>query len=88
VNLLLFIGVGLRTSGCYPTSREEIEPCIKKSTRGRERRRKDSNVREDVNKSVGTFESCQLLVSHKTIANFAFIKYDWVRKVEGMSLGS
>jgi hypothetical protein len=30
----------------------------------------------------------QLPVSHQTIANFAFTKYDWVRKVEGMSLGS
>ncbi len=39
---------------------------------------------EDVNKLVGTSESCQLPVSHQTIANFA----DWVRKVEGMSLGS
>ncbi len=43
---------------------------------------------EDVNKLVGTSESCQLPVSHQTIANFVFTKYDWVRKVEGMSLGS
>jgi hypothetical protein len=43
---------------------------------------------EDVNKLVGTSESCQLPVSHQTIANFAFTKYDWVRKVEGMSFGS
>jgi hypothetical protein len=43
---------------------------------------------EDVNKLVGTSESCQLPVSHQTIANFAFTKYDRVRKVEGMSLGS
>ncbi len=48
----------------------------------------DSNVGVDVNKLVGTFESCQLLVSQETIANFAFTKYDWVRKVEDMSLGS
>ncbi len=40
---------------------------------------------EDVNKLVGTSESCQLPVSHQTTANFAFTKYDWVRKVEGMS---
>ncbi len=44
VNLLLFIGVWLRISGCCPTSREEIEPCIKKSTRWREWKRRDSNV--------------------------------------------
>jgi hypothetical protein len=43
---------------------------------------------EDVNKLVGTSKSCQLPVSHQTIANFAFTKYDRVRKVEGMSLGS
>jgi hypothetical protein len=43
---------------------------------------------EDANKLVGTSESCQLPVSHQTIANLAFTKYDWVRKVEGMSLGS
>ncbi len=43
---------------------------------------------EDVNKLFGTSQSCQLPVSHQTIANFAFTKYDWVRKVEGMSLGS
>jgi hypothetical protein len=43
---------------------------------------------EDMNKLVGTSESCQLPVSHQTIANFAFTKYDWVWKVEGMSLGS
>ncbi len=43
---------------------------------------------EDVNKLVGTSESCQLPISHQTIANFAFTKYDWVRKVESMSLGS
>ncbi len=43
---------------------------------------------EDVNKLVGTSESCQLPISHQTIANFAFIKYDWVRKVETMFLGS
>ncbi len=42
----------------------------------------------DVNKLVGTSESCQLPVSHQTIANFAFTKHDWFRKVEGMSLGS
>jgi hypothetical protein len=43
---------------------------------------------EDVNKLVGTSESCQLPGSHQNITNFAFTKYDWVRKVEGMSLGS
>jgi len=44
VNLLLFIGVWLRTSGFCPTSREEIEPCIKKSTSWREWKRRDSNI--------------------------------------------
>jgi hypothetical protein len=43
---------------------------------------------EDVNKLVGTSQSCQLPASHQTITNFAFTKYDWVRKVEGMSLGT
>ncbi len=43
---------------------------------------------EDVNKLVGTSESCQLPVSHQTTANFAFTKYEWVRKVEGICLGS
>jgi hypothetical protein len=43
---------------------------------------------EDVNKLVGTSESCKLPISHQTIANFALTKYDWVRKVESMSLGS
>ncbi len=40
---------------------------------------------EDVNKLVGTSESCQLPVSHQTTANFPFTKYEWVRKVGGMS---
>jgi hypothetical protein len=87
VNLLLFIGVWLRTSGCCPTSREEIEPCIKKSTR-QENEEGTAMFDEDVNKLVGTSQSCQLPISHQTIADFAFTKYDWVRKVESMSLGS
>ncbi len=87
MNLLLFIGVWLRTSGCCPTSREELNLASKR-VQGEENEEGTAMSDEDVNKLVGTSHSCQLPVSHQTIANFAFTKYDWVRKVEGMSLGS
>jgi len=59
-----------------------------KRVQGEEKEEGTAMSDEDVNKLVGTSESCQLPVSHQTLANFTFTKYDWVRKVEGMSLGS